>query len=282
MNRKRYISNTNELEQKLYSPIYYLENIPQVIWKPINLEIYPNIIPNTYYVNNYGQIYSSARNIFVSYEISNKGYYRANLIRNDNRTKAMHAGVNRIVLGTFNPVPNMNNLEVNHKDGCKLNNNLSNLEWVTYSGNAQHAIRNGLIHWRIGDECSWSMINSEQADRIGLLLTTTEYSYKEIGDIVGCSKAIVANIASGISWRDVYYKYNLRKSVVRKKSNFTLEQLNLIKNYIETNIHKYLDLDKRYLCIDMMKDLFDIILNRSIYVELMDIIDEYLENYNNS
>ena len=52
--------------------------------------------------------------------------------------------VHRLVAQAF--IPNPSNLpEVNHKDGNKLNNCVSNLEWVTRSDNAQHAWKTGLL-----------------------------------------------------------------------------------------------------------------------------------------
>lgn len=62
--------------------------------------------------------------------------------------------IHQLVAETF-ICPRPQGLEINHKDGNKLNNHVENLEYVTKKENAQHAIRLGLIkpqrgskHWR--------------------------------------------------------------------------------------------------------------------------------------
>lgn len=51
--------------------------------------------------------------------------------------------VHRLVAEKY--IPNPNNYEqVNHKDGNKQNNSVSNLEWVSNDENRHHAIINGL------------------------------------------------------------------------------------------------------------------------------------------
>lgn len=278
LNPCRYIKSADEINGYLNKPIYYINGNVE-IWMPINLEVCPNIIPDVYFVSNWGQVYTSARNKLLAFELSNTGYFRVHLLRNDNKNKADHISIHRLVLGTFNPVPNMKELFVNHIDGCKINNNLYNLEWTTESGNSQHAIRTGLTTWKTGDDCSWSKINSEQADQIGYLISTEQFTHQQIADMIGCSKSIVSFISSGVSWREVYYKYKLRliKLKHKYKTNFTPEQHKQIRQYIINNLYKYESTDLRFLCMDIMKELYNTILNRSLYVELMDIIDEIRE-----
>ena len=74
--------------------------------------------------------------------------YREVLLSENGKTN--NARVHRLMAETF--IPNPYNLrDVNHKDGNKLNNNISNLEWVSHSGNVKHAYDNGLEKKLLGE-----------------------------------------------------------------------------------------------------------------------------------
>ena len=69
-----------------------------------------------------------------------RGYLYVILSKGGERvTKRVH----RLVAETF-LTRGSSDLVVNHKDGNKLNNQISNLEWVTQAQNNQHAYDNGL------------------------------------------------------------------------------------------------------------------------------------------
>lgn len=66
---------------------------------------------------------------------NNTGYYRVCLLKNKKRS---HLYIHRLVAENF--IKNYKNSPcVNHIDGNKLNNNVENLEWVSYSENSSHA-----------------------------------------------------------------------------------------------------------------------------------------------
>ena len=104
-----------------------------------------------YYVSNYGRVKSlltmgNCRKVgeehahMLKPKMSNRGYLRVSLRANG---KTMDFSVHRLVAAAFiGELPA--GMVVNHIDGCKTNNNLSNLEVTTYTGNLVHAIRTGL------------------------------------------------------------------------------------------------------------------------------------------
>ncbi len=68
--------------------------------------------------------------------INSNGYFAIEI-------KGTHYYIHRLLAYHFIPNPE-NKRTVNHKDGDKLNNSLSNLEWATDSENNQHAYNTGL------------------------------------------------------------------------------------------------------------------------------------------
>lgn len=103
-------------------------------------------IPNLkgYQASNLGNIrslnYRNSKQIKnLSKTIAGRGYLRVKITING---IGKNYSVHRLVIQTF--LGENDKLEVNHKDGNKLNNNINNLEYCTRSENMLHAYKNGL------------------------------------------------------------------------------------------------------------------------------------------
>ena len=95
-----------------------------------------------YYVTDDGRIWSECTQKYLSPQYDKNGYVKVRMRSTDN--KSHRYSVHRLVLENFKPVQGMEKLQVNHKDGNKLNNKLDNLEWTTCEENITHAIQNNL------------------------------------------------------------------------------------------------------------------------------------------
>ena len=85
-----------------------------------------------------------------------KGYIRVALSKDDT-TK--HIDIHRLVAQAFIPNPE-NKPEVNHIDGDKSNNEVSNLEWCTRKENMNHAKNTGL--WKMTDDMKKGLDQSKR------------------------------------------------------------------------------------------------------------------------
>jgi len=110
--------------------------------------------------------------------------------------KASYRMVHRLVAEAFIPNPE-NKPEVNHKDGNKLNNCVSNLEWVTRSENAQHGHDNGLMPQ--GEKHPFAKLTPEQV----LEIFQSKGSCRAVGAMYGVNAQTVSNIRNRKTYKKV-------------------------------------------------------------------------------
>jgi len=102
-------------------------------------------VNTNYAVTECGKVYSHLSGRFLKLAEHNHGYRATTLYGCDTPTQHL---VHRLVATAY--IPNPDNLPtVNHKDGDKTNNHVTNLEWMSYKDNNQHAIDTGLSRKRI-------------------------------------------------------------------------------------------------------------------------------------
>ncbi len=94
-----------------------------------------------YSVTECGKVFTHRRNKFMSPGSSGGGRYMSVTLTRDGTPKGFL--VHRLVALAFIENP-LNKLEVNHMDGDRLNNHVSNLEWCTRMENVHHAMDMGL------------------------------------------------------------------------------------------------------------------------------------------
>ena len=110
--------------------------------------------------------------------------------------------VHRLVALQFLPTEDTS-LQINHKDGNKFNNNVTNLEWCTKEENQNHAVEHNLMQH---GEARPSAILKE-SEVIEIYKSKGILSSAQLSARYGVSKNTINRILRGEKWSYLYKQY---------------------------------------------------------------------------
>jgi hypothetical protein len=148
-----------------------------------------------------GHLYSLRTNKFLKTTTSKTGYTQCATRVGGRKGKALCFKLHRLVAGAFVCNPKKRPF-VNHKDGVKTNNHVSNLEWCTTKENNRHARESGL--WKPtkqlkGVDNPLSKLSQEMVDilRKEYVRHSSTANNRVLAEKYGLSVRLVSSVTSG-------------------------------------------------------------------------------------
>lgn len=132
-------------EYEVFLPVYYYPYEQRLKGKLNGTAI----MPFGWFISNKGRIYSKKLERILKTNSNNSGYEQCGPFVNG---KQFNMVIHRMVACAFIPLKEQHvtagfhpkDLEVNHDNGIKIENNVGNLEWATRDENIKHALLTGL------------------------------------------------------------------------------------------------------------------------------------------
>ena len=233
---------------RLYSPTM----IPAIFYQPddigeteefvlLDQDVAPDVLPY-YAISNYGRVMNVNTGQIMKPNYRSNGYEYYCLAANNSKTGQKKYATHRMVMMTFDPIDNMENMQVNHCNFVKSDNYIdktmpdgsvqSNLEWCTPSYNCMHRGNDNFCH----------KVSFEDAKRIREL-HLQGYSYLQIQNLCGydyISGTTIQNICRNKSHVDNSYtppdKNNFYKINIGNRHYLTDDDAKTIRSLKEKGI----------------------------------------------
>ena len=165
-----------------------------------------------YEVSDHGRVRSIARtrvftdgrtraypSVILAGQVGTHGYRAVALADGVDNTRTVV--VHRLVAEAF--LPEMpGKTWVNHIDGDKLNNAVSNLEWCTPKENTEHMMANGLARFARGSETGMAKL-SESDVVVIRSLALRGVLQKKLAANFGVAAPVISNICARKAWKHV-------------------------------------------------------------------------------
>jgi len=152
-----------------------------------------------YLVSNKGRVFNYKFKKFLKRRKNQDGYLLVTLSKNGIvKTQKVH----RLVAIAFIENPE-NKPTVNHIDGIKMNNFVSNLEWNTYSENTQHGYDIGLHKSVKGSKHYRAKLSEKEVLEIRRIFATGEYTKTALGEMFDVSQMLISYIVNRKRWTHI-------------------------------------------------------------------------------
>ena len=163
-----------------------------------------NILTGFYFINEHGEIVSKKCNKKLRFKTDKNGYFAVNLCTNELTGTKEHKRktfrVAGLVLREFGDEPptTMNDPTVEHKDGNKKNNHISNLCWLERNENSKARKKTCP-----GEKNGAAKLTEQQVVEIKKLLSHSTFTLSEIGELYGVHKSTISNIKRSKNWSSI-------------------------------------------------------------------------------
>lgn len=197
------------------------------------VKIHPEF--NLYGATECGKIYRVDRKKLLSFTYNKKAKYYYVRISQNNVPRTLRVHIFIAKCWKDNP---LNLRVVNHKDGDKLNNHSSNLEWCSDSQNQQHALETGLK--QKGEDLYNSKLTNAQVHKVCKLLEEG-YRVKDLAVMFDVNTDNIRKIKDGSCFFDIRQLYvNIPHKFVTEYSVGTIEWVckKILEGVSDINISK--------------------------------------------